>query len=199
MAVIRVKKIRQADQQKVDSGIGVKFGEADFTLLPGQLSLEYSASKIKVLFLHSDEEKELEKEKTKVLSRKPVNDLQASDIAERQARLSRSKDSQCAASLIKGWRINEADCEVSAQLIYVLSKVYPECLSGEVGKRTAKYSDSAAKALCADRQHPIDIEFDGADDTCFFQDVIYNLAAKEATNVACSEIPVEKFVPLAGK
>jgi hypothetical protein len=198
---VRVKKIRRIDQEKAELGVSVKFGEAEFIVLPKDISDAYTHERVKQLFLNADADKNIEDAKVKA-----KNDAIAlSKVASDRVNLSRKVDSESYSTLIRDWKINESDCEISARLIAMLVDVYPECISGATGQRTAKYSHKAAIALCSDQKYLFDIEVSdesGAgvkDETKVFREVISILAGKEATDAACNEVPVEKFVPLALK
>lgn len=198
---IKVKKVRKIDQEKSESGVSVKFGEAEFVVLPMDISEEFKHESIKLLFLNGDADKSLEEAKIKAST-----DVTAmSRVVTDTLTLARKQNTKLYSVLIKDWKINECDCETSARLIAILADVYSECVSGAVGQRTAKYSRKAADALCSDRKYLFDIEISDEsgsgtkEETKVFGEVIFLLAGKEATDLACSEVPVEKFVPLAGK
>lgn len=195
---VKVKKIRKIDQEKSESGVSVKFGEAEFIVLPKEISDAYTQELVKQIFLTAEADKSIEEEKAKAKG----NAEALSKVASDKIILSRKTDSESCAVLVKGWSINESDCEISTRLISMLADVYPECISGAVGKRTAKYSHEAAVALCSDQKYLFDIEVSdesGAgtkDETKKFREVIFILAGEEATDLACKEVPVAKFGPL---
>lgn len=198
---VRVKKIRKIDQEKAELGISVKFGEAEFIVLPKDISEEFRHETIKQYFLLADANKSIEEAKVKAKK----DGAAMLSVVHDYVSQNRKSDAELLSVVIKDWKINECDCETSARLIAMLDDVYPECVSGVAGQRTAKYSRKAAVALCSDQKYLFDIEVgdeNGSgtkEETKIFREVISLLAGKEATDLACSEIPVEKFVPLGSK
>lgn len=142
--------------EKVEKGVDIELVDAVFTIQPIKDNPAYQAAYFTAESEFGKDLEQLENNASKAHENGRHEEYGRLSAKIREAK--RKIASSASAALVSGWSIEESAGQSSKDFIgYFLAK-FPECVSGKLGSRVAKYSKDAAKIMCLDKYLRVDCD-----------------------------------------